>query len=236
MDYSEDVFRQILTRAMKIDEERGATYSGDDLTAVGRELGISGQALETARIEVQGQRKPPMARHVIGTGPVRSLLGLAAGGGAIGYICGAALGFGPAAYSQLLGTVPYGVLLMVSGILASNERSTGDHVRFQARNATLWSGVAVGLVLGGRMLHAPESLTTFFIQTVATFMVTTGLVGSVMIGHRRKANKRSDDTGTPRLNWALKCMRRLTNWAGSISDMLQRPLREQHGTAEVRPG
>ncbi|HUF51428.1 MAG TPA: hypothetical protein VMN60_11370 [Longimicrobiales bacterium] len=187
--YGERETRDILERALELDEQRRAVMTREQIIEVAAELGVSRYAIDAALAERAGMpahatsREPRLALDALRTralqpGAARGGLsalrvlnislfagiasGLLAGGMIVPPVLGPRGFFMPMSMSgMLMIMLVFGGLVMASGGMALSDR-TRSGLHYVARNAALWLGFGAGGMLAAGLFAKFGPVGTIF--------------------------------------------------------------------------
>jgi hypothetical protein len=149
--FGEDTAQQILSRAVELDDSRKSGLSVDQLQQVANDLGVSAEAVSLAIAESRepGNRSP----KAIGSEWWRPTV-IAAG---FGIGVGAVLRLFPRVSHQadVPAQLALGAAVLAALVLIVRYRDRHEGWMLQAALLGLWTGFAVGFVLGGRQILDP---------------------------------------------------------------------------------
>ncbi len=153
--FDDDAFKEVIVRAMELEQSRMERLSEADLRSISREIGVSVEsitrAIEERRSAVEPVSNPPTRESHI-SWPIH--LGALGVGLATAYYSGTSTMMLEGDQTRV-GLVAVSVLQVVGVLLAAFYRGPAKHERFQLSNLLLWSGLG----LGWRYLqvHAPHA-------------------------------------------------------------------------------
>ena len=167
--FGEDTAQQILSRAVELDDRRKSGLSVDQLKQVANDLGVSAEAVNRAIAESgEPSHRSPKAISSEWWRPTLIAAGLGLGVGAV-------LRLFPTGnhHPDVPAQLALGTAVLAALMLMVRYRDRHQGWMLQAALLGLWSGFAVGFVLGGRLIldALPVCALGWGISAVAAIVV-----------------------------------------------------------------